>query len=511
MRTTRAPIRWIGLLLSVLLGGLASGQPPPMSNSLIGGQFTYAAQKGDSLTSVGARFGIDVLALAELNGLKPTAWLKLGQVLRIENRHVVLRALDDGIVINVPQRMLFYFHSGELVAAYPTGLGKRTWPTPLGDFRVLEKERNKTWIVPESIQEEMLAKGEAVREKVPPGPDNPLGRHWIRISSSCGIHGTNAPASIYHFQTHGCIRLMPEDISRLFEEVPIGTPVKILYQPVLLARLPDGKLYLEAHRDTYRKAGDPLAAVKQIADAAGVGSMIDWQEVLKVIRKRRGLAVAVSLPTANVSQKESMKSLDRQKHPSRLQNISRREFVRLGSVATAAVAAPSLVFARMRAARPVERRLAFYNLHTGEHLNTIYWARGRYVPGALSKINWILRDYRRNAVKPIDVRLLDLLYALDGKLETHQPFHIICGYRTLATNEYLRLHTAGVAKHSLHMQAMAVDIRIPGCRLAAVQRAALALGDGGVGIYPLSDFIHVDVGRVRHWRFPPAARQARRS
>jgi uncharacterized protein YcbK (DUF882 family) len=203
-----------------------------------------------------------------------------------------------------------------------------------------------------------------------------------------------------------------------------------------------------------------------------------------------------------------MKHSERRGRSTKSQQLSRREFFRLGSVATAA-AAPGLLFGGVRTPLPAEKRLTFYNLHTGEHLKSVYWAQGRYIPGALKEINWILRDYRRNEVKPIDLRLLDLLYALDRKLETHQPFHIICGYRSPATNEYLREHSAGVAKHSMHMQAKAADIRIPGCRLVALQRAALALRDGGVGIYPVSEFVHVDVGRVRQWRFPAKTRHTR--
>ena len=242
---------------------------------------------------------MDLPALAELNGLKPTVRLKLGQELRIDNPHIVPNSLVDGILINVPQRMLFHFKSGKLQAAYPVAVGRRAWPTPRGDFEVLEKEEDKTWIVPISIQEEMLATGKPVREKVPPGPDNPLGRHWIRISPSEGIHGTNAPASIYKFQTHGCIRLLPEDIDQLFREVPIGTPVKIVYEPVLLARLADGHYYLEVHPDIYRKAGNPLETVREMAEAAGADSMIDWQEVRKAIQEKRGLAENVTLPPAD--------------------------------------------------------------------------------------------------------------------------------------------------------------------------------------------------------------------
>ena len=285
-----------GLLLAVLLGITTAGNLNAASGAIAGGHVTYAAQGGDSLTSVAARFGMDVSTLADLNGIKPTARLKLGQELRIDNPHLVPFTLDDGIVINIPQRMLFYFKSGSLVAAYPASLGRRTWRTPQGDFEVLEKEKDKTWVVPLSIQKEMLRKGLPLKTEVPPGPKNPLGRHWIRISPSEGIHGTNAPASIYKFQTHGCIRLLPENIASLFEEVPIGTPVKIVYEPVLLARLTDGAYYLEVHPDVYRKAGDALKTVRQMAEAAGAVSMIDWMEVRRAIRERRGLAENVSLP-----------------------------------------------------------------------------------------------------------------------------------------------------------------------------------------------------------------------
>ncbi|MEJ2007821.1 MAG: L,D-transpeptidase family protein [Acidobacteriota bacterium] len=291
---------WLGVFLTTPGGKVAPNPAPVVSSAVVGSEFTYAVQKGDSLTRIGARFGAEVPALAELNGLKPTARLKLGQELQIDNRHIVLRTLDDGIVINVPQRMLFYFHSGNLLAGFPVGLGRRTWPTELGDFEVSEKEKDKTWIVPQSIQEEMVAKGKPLRKRVPPGPNNPLGKHWIRISPSSGIHGTNTPASIYRFRTHGCIRLKPEDIAGLYKKVSIGTAVKIVYQPVLLARMPDGKLYLEVHEDIYRKAGNPLETVKQMAELAGVESMVDWQKVSEVIKERRGLAQEVSLPAESV-------------------------------------------------------------------------------------------------------------------------------------------------------------------------------------------------------------------
>lgn len=146
-----------------------------------------------------------------------------------------------------------------------------------------------------------------------------------------------------------------------------------------------------------------------------------------------------------------------------------------------------------------ERALTFYNTHTGESLKTVYWAEGRYVPGSLKEVNFILRDFRSGDVLPIAPSLLDLAYALQRTLESSAPIHIISGYRSPATNAALAARSGGVAKHSLHMEGEALDLRIPGRELKDVHRAALALRRGGVGYYPRSDFVHVDIGRVRHW------------
>lgn len=147
------------------------------------------------------------------------------------------------------------------------------------------------------------------------------------------------------------------------------------------------------------------------------------------------------------------------------------------------------------------RSLAFNNLHTGEQLSLEYWAQGRYLPDALSAVNHLLRDFRTGDTHAIDPQLLDLLAVIRGKLETTTPFSVISGYRSPATNARLRGEDghSGVASQSLHMQGMAIDIRVPGRRLADLRDIALTLKSGGVGYYPQSDFVHVDVGRVRRW------------
>ena len=147
------------------------------------------------------------------------------------------------------------------------------------------------------------------------------------------------------------------------------------------------------------------------------------------------------------------------------------------------------------------RRLAFDNPHTGEKLSVAYWEQGAYLPDALAEVNRLLRDFRTGQIHAIEPGLLDLLAVMHGKLETASPFSVISGYRSPATNAMLREESehSGVASKSLHMQGMAIDIRVAGRPLQGLRDIAMAQRAGGVGFYPASDFVHVDVGRVRRW------------
>ena len=146
------------------------------------------------------------------------------------------------------------------------------------------------------------------------------------------------------------------------------------------------------------------------------------------------------------------------------------------------------------------QRLRLYHTHTGEHLDLVYRLGDAYVPEALDKLNHFLRDHRTGDVPRYDPRVFDLLSDLTKAVgRANAEIHIICGYRSPWSNEFLRRTTVGVAQHSLHMQAEAIDIRLPGTLTSEFRDAALALHRGGVGYYPKSSFIHVDVGRVRRW------------
>jgi len=187
--------------------------------------------------------------------------------------------------------------------------------------------------------------------------------------------------------------------------------------------------------------------------------------------------------------------------------LTRRRLLKTGVLAAAAAIVPIGADAALRAIGPANfilqpaatRALSFYNFHTGESLKTIYFENGRYVPGALLEVNYFFRDFRANLVKPIEPQLLDLLHRIHRALDTSEPFNLISGYRSPATNAWLASQSEGVAHHSLHMYGMASDINVQGRSLVLLQAVALAMRAGGVGFYPRSDFVHVDIGRVRRW------------
>jgi uncharacterized protein YcbK (DUF882 family) len=179
--------------------------------------------------------------------------------------------------------------------------------------------------------------------------------------------------------------------------------------------------------------------------------------------------------------------------------IHRRSILKAGALALGTCMFPKALLGAIHPSPSPERSLSLYNLHTGESLRTAYWIKGEYLSESLTEINHILRDFRTDEIKPIDTDLLDLLSTIHSNMGCSEPIHIISGYRSPATNAHLHENSCGVASHSLHMQAKAADIRLPGCSLSALRQMAVSLRCGGVGYYPSSDFVHVDVGRVRYW------------
>jgi L,D-transpeptidase ErfK/SrfK len=268
---------------------LSAQQAPDAA--IIGGPSTYVVKRGDTVTAIGARYAVEPKSILVDGQPAGRARLVPGQVVTFDNTHIATG--DATITINVPQRMLF-LRDGDRVNGYPVTVGTRAWPTPLGDFTIVDKETDPVWDVPVSIQREMEREGKPVITQMPPSPANPLGAHWLRLSfPGIGIHGTNAPESIYRAGSHGCIRMHPDDIAAVFNRVAIGTQGQIVYQPVIMAVM-DDRVWLEAHRDVYRLAPDRFQYVRAVADHFGLSDSMDWAAVDRVLNALDGRAEDVT-------------------------------------------------------------------------------------------------------------------------------------------------------------------------------------------------------------------------
>lgn len=178
---------------------------------------------------------------------------------------------------------------------------------------------------------------------------------------------------------------------------------------------------------------------------------------------------------------------------------SRRLFLRSGVAAVSVgLFLPKIAHAATRLTGH-EKKLALRNLHTGERLQSIFWAEGKFIPDSLREINYLLRDFRTDEVAEIDPKLLLLIHRLHYAVDATRSTQIISGYRSPKTNAALRRNSNGVAKKSYHMKGMAIDLRIGGVDLKKLQKAAKSLKSGGVGYYPKSQFIHIDTGPIRYW------------
>jgi L,D-transpeptidase ErfK/SrfK len=262
---------------------------------ITGATTTYTVQTGDTLFKVAATVGEDVRTIARDNGLDPARPIRVGLVLRIDARHVVPDGAEGRtLTVNIPQRMVF-LHEAGMVSAFPVAVGRSSWPTPTGAFTVVSRVQDPTWHVPVSILAESRRLGRVQAPVVPPGPDNPLGSYWLGLSlGGIGIHGTNAPASIYRVATHGCVRVGLPHIETLFERVTVGASGEVIYQPFLLTES-GADVYLEVHADVYRRyPGEVLPHVTRLAATSGLTDRIDWSQVAAVIAERAGIARVVT-------------------------------------------------------------------------------------------------------------------------------------------------------------------------------------------------------------------------
>jgi len=265
--------------------------PPGPYHMVIGEMEVYRAKAGETFLDLGRRADLGIGELEEANpGVDP--WLPhLSPWVILPSAFVVPPSGRRGVVINVPEMRMYYFPgSPEEVITFPLGLGPYNWQTPRGWFKVARKEVNPVWRVPPSIQRDM----ENPISFVPPGPDNPLGKYRFVLSiPGYGIHGTNRPWGVGRYYSHGCIRMYPEDIHWLFDRVPKGFPVEIIYAPVKVGL--DGlEVFLEVHRDPYNLIPNPEAEAWRLIREMGVEYRVDPDRVRRASQEARGFPVNIT-------------------------------------------------------------------------------------------------------------------------------------------------------------------------------------------------------------------------
>ena len=293
---------------TLLAGGLAplwawsATYPlPPQGDNIVGGLATVTVRQEETLLDIGRRhdLGYDQISIAN-PGVDP--WLpKGGTRILLPTEYVLPDAPRQGIVINVAAMRLFYYPPARPgvppeVVTYPIGIGREGWRTPVGQASVTGKIKDPSWTPPASIREEHAGNGDPLPAVVPAGPDNPLGQYALRLTlPGYLIHGSNKPWGVGMRVSHGCIRLYPEDISRLFADIPVGTSVRIVNQPWLFGHR-QGVYYLQAFQVI---DGGPDAHLERdlgewIARQLPPGTPVPWQRILQIAQAGRGIPTALT-------------------------------------------------------------------------------------------------------------------------------------------------------------------------------------------------------------------------
>ena len=272
---------------------------PTPTVTVVGESHWIDADRRESLVDVARRNG---LGFSDMKQANPDVdmWVpREGARVLLPTSFILPNARRRGVVVNIAEYRLYLYYEKDgqdMVATFPISIGRMDWQTPLGDWKVTRKRTRPTWRPPKSIIAEYAAEGEVLPRVVPPGPDNPLGDYAINLSApGYLIHGTNKPWGVGMQVTHGCVRMLPEDIEWLFSQVPSGLPVSIVNQPVKVGWR-HGRLYLEAHpaleEDGLEELDNLIRRVRSSAQAAQVN--LDVQAMRRVLIQRRGVPEPVS-------------------------------------------------------------------------------------------------------------------------------------------------------------------------------------------------------------------------
>ncbi len=262
----------------------------------------------DTLIEIARRYSLGYEELTRVNaGIDP--WLPgEGTEVLIPGQRVLPPGPRQGIVVNLPEHRLYFYPKPRKgakpqVMTFPVSVGKMDWRTPMGVTRIVDKRKNPAWYPPESVRKEHAARGEpALPKVVGPGPDNPLGAYAMRLAIPGGsylIHGTNNPDAVGMAVTHGCLRMYPEDVERLFLAVSVGTPVALINEPIKISRV-DGEVWLEVHPpvDAQGQAVEPnVEEFEKRLDAllGPTQTAIHWERALQALREASGIPEVIGI------------------------------------------------------------------------------------------------------------------------------------------------------------------------------------------------------------------------
>ncbi|HVN63176.1 MAG TPA: L,D-transpeptidase family protein [Candidatus Binataceae bacterium] len=299
---------------------------PQGRNNIIGNLITYQLQKGDTLLDVGRWFGLTAKELSDANGHMDWWSPPVGKKIVLPAEHILPAGPHVGIILNIPEMRLYYYYPSplghynykskltrasmtssphsrrgvtpSLVYTYPVGLGRYDWRTPVASFTVRGKTKDPTWVVPDDIYQEHLERdGEAVHVVKGGDPDNPLGDYRLELTLPMyALHGTDVPWGVGMEVSHGCVRLYPEDIDRLFHTVKVGTPGEFVYQPIKYGWRGDD-LYVEVHDDLYGRYAGLWAHAQKLADDLGITDEIDMQKLEKAVEQKTGVPTYIGTGT----------------------------------------------------------------------------------------------------------------------------------------------------------------------------------------------------------------------
>jgi len=297
-----------------------AGQDLAHAHTVIGSTRFYQVQTKDTFLDVARFYDLGYNEIFDANPGVDEWVPPVGQVILLPTEWVLPDADYKGIVVNIPEMRLYYFHAGGegtmIVTTFPVGLGRDDWRTPEGKFRIRGKTVNPMWVLPESIKEEHRRDGKPAPDFIAGGaPDNPLGKYRFELTLPLyGIHGTDIPWGVGMQVSHGCVRLYPEDIERLFPAVPVGTPGEFIYQPVKIG-VRDGRIHLEVHKDIYQMLPGPYREAMRLIDKHGWRSRVDMERIERAVLEQSGVPMDISLDTdLNEVKDEDVDSPSPQRH-----------------------------------------------------------------------------------------------------------------------------------------------------------------------------------------------------